>query len=61
MVAVTACGIPENSIEVKTARDAAAANCDETGNCVKNPEGLVLYNSDLVTENFILKRANKNE
>jgi sugar lactone lactonase YvrE len=50
------CGVPQNSIEVKTAREAAAANCDETGKCVKDPNGLVLYNTDLVTENFILKR-----
>jgi hypothetical protein len=55
MLAVTACGIPENSIEVKTSREAAAASCEQTGKCVKDPSGLVLYNSDLVTENFILK------
>jgi uncharacterized delta-60 repeat protein len=61
MLAVVACGVPENSIEVKTAREAAAANCDETGKCVKDPAGLVLYNSELVTENFVLKRPDANQ
>ncbi len=60
-LSVTACGVPENSIGVKTAREAAAANCDQTGKCVKDPSGLVLYNSDLVTENFVLKRQNENQ
>jgi len=58
LMAMTAsCGVPQNSIAVKTGREAAAANCDETGKCVKDPKGLVLYNSDLVTENFVLKRG----
>jgi hypothetical protein len=61
MLAMTACGVPENSIEVKTAREAAAANCDQTGKCVKDPSGLVLYNSDLVTENLVLKRQGENQ
>jgi hypothetical protein len=61
MLAVTACGVPQNSIEVTTAREAAAANCDETGKCVKDPAGLVLYNSELVTENFVLKRPDANQ
>lgn len=61
LLAVTACGVPQNSIEVKTAREAAAANCDQTGKCVKDPRGLVLYNSDLVTENFVLKRQDSNQ
>ncbi|MEI6834470.1 MAG: Ig-like domain-containing protein, partial [bacterium] len=60
-LSVTACGVPENSIEVKTAREAAAANCDQTGKCVKDPSGLVLYNSDLVTEDFVLKRQDENQ
>jgi len=61
MLAVTACGVPENSIEVKTAREAAAASCDETGKCVKDPSGLVLYNADVITENFVLKRQTTDE
>jgi hypothetical protein len=60
-LSVTACGVPESSIEVKTAREAAAANCDATGKCIKDPSGLVLYNSSLVTENFVLKRQNENQ
>jgi len=57
----TSCGVPENSIEVKTAREAAAANCDEKGKCIKDPKGLVLYNSDITTENNILKRPDANQ
>jgi hypothetical protein len=60
MLAVTACGVPQNSIEVKTSREAAAASCEQTGKCVKDPSGLVLYNSDLVTETFILKTPAQN-
>ena len=56
LMAVTGCGVPQNSIEAQTAREAAAANCDAKGKCVKDPNGLVLYNSDLVTEGFVLKR-----
>jgi hypothetical protein len=60
VMAVTGCGVPQNSIEAQTAREAAAANCDSKGKCVKDPSGLVLYNSDLVTENFVLKRPDQN-
>lgn len=57
LIGVTGCGGPKNSIEAQTAREAAGANCDSKGKCVKDPNGLVLYNSDLVTENFVLKKA----
>ena len=60
VLAVVACGVPQNSIEVKTSREAAAASCEQTGKCVKDPSGLVLYNSDLVTETFILKTPAQN-
>lgn len=61
ILAVTGCGVPESSIEVKTSREAAAANCEATAKCVKDPTGLVLYNSDLVTENFILKTPSQSQ
>ena len=57
MAMAASCGVPQNSIEVKTAREAAAANCDEKGKCIKDPKGLVLYNTDIITENNILKRT----
>jgi hypothetical protein len=56
-LAFASCSAPENSIEVKTAREAAAKNCDERGKCVADPKGLVLYNPDLVTDSNILKRV----
>ena len=49
VMAATGCGVPQNSIEAQTAREAAAANCDAKGKCVKDPNGLVLYNSSYVT------------
>jgi hypothetical protein len=45
-----------STVEVKTNKEAVAAKCAESGKCVKDPTGLVVYNSDLVTDKLILKQ-----
>jgi hypothetical protein len=54
---VTSCSAPESSVEVKTTREEAVANCDARGKCIKDPKGSVLYNDDIITKNNILKRS----
>ncbi len=53
---LVSCDGLQNSIEVKMARDAAAADCDTRGTCIKDPRGLLLYNPDLLTENLVLRQ-----
>ena len=61
VVAFASCGISENYLQVKTGREAVAANCDETGKCIKDPSGLVLYISEVITENLVLKQRASSE
>jgi len=53
---LSACEQISSTVEVKTNKEAVAARCAESGKCVKDPVGLVVYNKDLVTENLILKQ-----
>ncbi len=53
---LSACEQIASTVEVKTNKEAVAAKCAESGRCVKDPTGLVVYNSDLVTDKLVLKQ-----
>lgn len=59
MSLVVACGRGMNKIDVKMASGSGASNCDLSGKCVKDPVGLIAYNSELVSDGRVVKQASE--